>query len=252
MERKRALVTGASKGIGRGIAYGLAEEGWSVGINFFRDEEGAEETLLEVERRGGNGLLLDGDVGEASDVERVCQRVVEAFGGMDLLVNNAGRQTWKPLLELTEEDFDRTLRTNLKGTFLATQQAARQMVKQGTGGLIVNIGSASNKHPFPNLADYTASKGGVEQLTKVSAVELGPHGIRVNCVAPGAIEIERTKEEAPEYGEIWSALTPLGRVGVPKDIAGVVTFLAREEASYVTGQTIYVDGGTFTKPQWPY
>ena len=174
------------------------------------------------------------------------------FGGLDCMINNAGRQTFSPLLELAEEDWDKTVATNLKGTFLCTQQAGFLMRDQGTGGSIINIGSGANKQPFLNLIDYCASKGGVDQLTRVSACELGQYGIRVNCVAPGAIEIERTKEESPNYAETWSAITPMGRVGNPEDIANVVAFLASDAAAFTTGQTVYVDGGLWTKAQWPY
>jgi 3-oxoacyl-[acyl-carrier protein] reductase len=179
--------------------------------------------------------------------------VVDQFGrAPDLLVNNAGVQTWAPLLELAEADWDRVIRTNLKGCFLNTQRAAQLMVEHGIRGSIVNLGSACNKLAFPRLVDYTASKGGIEQFTKVSATELGPHGIRVNCVAPGAIEHERTKLEAPDYAETWAAITPLRRVGSTADVAKVVHFLATDAAGFVTGQTIYVDGGAFTMPNWPY
>jgi len=173
------------------------------------------------------------------------------FGKLDILVNNAGVQTWKPLIELSESEWDRVIDTNLKGCFLCTQRAALAMKETG-GGSIINIGSGCNKLAFPNLVDYTASKGGIEQLTKVAAVELGKYGIRVNCVAPGAIEIERTKEEAGDYAGTWAKLTPLGRTGLPSDVAGPVAFLCGPGADFVTGQTIYVDGGLFSKPAWPY
>ena len=123
---------------------------------------------------------------------------------------------------------------------------------QGAGGAIVNIGSGCNKWPFPNLVDYTASKGGIEMLTKVAAVELGPYRIRVNCVAPGAIEIERTKAESGDYAGTWSKLTPLGRIGTPRDVGKAVVFLASDDADFITGQTIWVDGGLFTRPVWPH
>jgi NAD(P)-dependent dehydrogenase (short-subunit alcohol dehydrogenase family) len=176
--------------------------------------------------------------------------VVSHFGRLDLLVNNAGVQVWAPLLELTEADWDLVIDTNLKGSFLCTQAAARQMVTQGGGG-IINIGSGCNKVPFPDLVSYTASKGGIEMLTKVSAVELGPYGIRVNCVAPGAIEVERTRLERPDYAGAFSRATPLRRIGTPEDIGQAVVLLASPEASFITGQTVSVDGGLFSQPPFP-
>jgi NAD(P)-dependent dehydrogenase (short-subunit alcohol dehydrogenase family) len=176
-------------------------------------------------------------------------RALQAVDRIDVLVNNAGVQTWSSLLDLAESDWDRVIDTNLKGSFLCTKAAAAHMKE--CGGSIINIGSGCNKWPFPNLVDYTASKGGLENLTKVSAVELGRYGIRVNCVAPGAIEIERTKTELDDYAGAWSALTPLGRIGYPQDVGRAVVFLASEASSFITGQTIYVDGGLFTRPPWP-
>ncbi len=249
---KIALVTGASKGVGRGIAKGLAADGWDVAINYYRDREGADETRASIESLGRRCLPVQGDVGSKSDAERMFAEVTDHFGRLDCLVNNAGRQTWASLLELTEEDWDKTLRTNLKGSFLCTQLAARQMKQQGWGGSIINIGSGANKQPFLNLVDYCASKGGLDQLTRVCACELGEWKIRVNCVGPGAIEIERTREESPNYAETWGGITPLGRVGHPEDVARAVVFLASDAAEFITGQTLYVDGGLWTKAQWPY
>jgi NAD(P)-dependent dehydrogenase (short-subunit alcohol dehydrogenase family) len=183
-------------------------------------------------------------------VDRFFGEVETRFGRLDCLVNNAGVQTWKALLDLEEFEWDRVIDTNLKGTFLCTQRAARRMKE--TGGAIVNIGSGCNKVAFPHLVDYTASKGGIEQLTKVSAVELGKYRIRVNCVAPGAIEIERTKKEAGDYAGTWAAQTPLGRVGLPEDVANAVVFLVSPQAEFITGQTLWVDGGLFSRPVWPY
>ncbi len=147
--------------------------------------------------------------------------------------------------------WDNVIRTNLKGCFLNTKAAARLMIDSGKPGSIVNIGSGCNKLAFPNLVDYTASKGGIEQFTKVSAVELGPHAIRVNCVAPGAVSTERTHEEAADYSDKWSKITPLRRVGTPEDITGPVIFLTTNAASFITGQTIWVDGGVFSQANWP-
>jgi NAD(P)-dependent dehydrogenase (short-subunit alcohol dehydrogenase family) len=189
-------------------------------------------------------------VGIKPQVDRMIDEVVRRLGRLDILVNNAGVQTWTPFLDVTEEEWDRVIRTNLKGCFLCTQAAARHMKDHG-GGAIVNIGSGCNKVPFPGLVAYTASKGGIEMLTKVSAVELAAHKIRVNCVAPGAVEIERTRQEIEDYAGTYGALTPLGRVGTPHDIARSVLFFASPQSAFVTGQTLWVDGGLFTQPPWP-
>jgi NAD(P)-dependent dehydrogenase (short-subunit alcohol dehydrogenase family) len=170
---------------------------------------------------------------------------------LNLLVNNAGVQTFAPLLELSEADWDRDIRTNLKGCFLCTQAAGR-MMKEQKSGCIINIGSGCNKHPFPRLVSYTASKGGIEQFTKAAAIELAEFGIRVNCVAPGAILTERTSREASDYEATWSKATPLGRTGTPRDVGKAVVFLASDDASYISGQTLWVDGAAFTLPNWPY
>jgi NAD(P)-dependent dehydrogenase (short-subunit alcohol dehydrogenase family) len=247
-----ALVTGASKGVGRGIALGLAAAGWDVIVNFNRDEAGAHETAAAIRKLGRETWTLQADVGDGGQVRSLFAGIIKEHGTPDLVVNNAGVQTWAPLVELREEDFDRTIRTNLKGCFLCTQQAALAMIATKRGGSIVNIGSGANWAPFPNLGDYCASKGGIDNLTRVAAVELGPHGIRVNCVAPGAIEIERTKLESPDYAGTWSPITPLRRVGAPSDVADVVVFLASPAARFITGQTLYVDGGLWSQAPWPY
>jgi NAD(P)-dependent dehydrogenase (short-subunit alcohol dehydrogenase family) len=200
---------------------------------------------------GRKALAVQANVGVSGDVDRMFEQVLREFPRLDILVNNAGVQTWKPLLELEEAEWDRVIDTNLKGCFLCTQRAARHM-KEHDGGAIVNIGSGCNKVPFPNLVDYTASKGGIEMFTKVAAVELGRYKIRVNCVAPGAIEIERTKHEAGDYAGTWSKVTPLGRIGEALDVARAVAFFGSQSADFVTGQTLWVDGGLFTQPVWPY
>jgi len=250
LESKTALVTGASKGVGKGIALDLARPGANIVVNYNTDAAGAEATSGEILAMGREAVSIQGDVGIAADVDRMFARAFGKFPRLDILVNNAGVQSWKPLLDLTEAEWDRTLRTNLKGCFLCTQRAARHM-REG-GGRIINIGSGCNKVAFPNLVDYTASKGGIEMFTKVAAVELGPHRITVNCVAPGAVEIERTQLEAGDYAATWAKLTPLGRVGQPADVARAVVFLASDAADFITGQTIWVDGGLFSKPSWPY
>jgi 3-oxoacyl-[acyl-carrier protein] reductase len=248
-----AVVTGGSSGIGKGICLHLADLGWDVAATYAHNHEGAEATARAVKERGRRALVEQCDVGDREPMTRFFRAVVEGLGQAPrLVVNNAGVQSWGPLLEMTDEDWDPVIRTNLKGTFLGTQIGAALMVEHGIRGSIVNIGSGCNKVPFPRLVSYTASKGGIEMLTRSAAVELGRHGIRVNCVAPGAIEIERTKEEAPDYAETWGKQAPLGRVGVPEDVARAVAWLASDEAAFVTAQTIWVDGGAFSLPNWPY
>ncbi len=185
-------MTGASKGVGKGIALDLARNGSDVAVNFHSDAPGAEATVAEIVAMGRAAFAVKCDVGVAADVDSMLAAVLARFRKLDILVNNAGVQTWKPLLDLEESEWDRTIQTNLKGCFLCTQRAARHMKDHG-GGRIVNIGSGCNKLAFPNLVDYTASKGGIEMLTKASAAELGKYGITVNCVAPGAVEIEQDR-----------------------------------------------------------
>lgn len=248
-----AVVTGGSTGIGQHLVGALARAGYRVAFSYRASPKPAHALVEQLAGLGHDVLALQCDVGIKPQVAAFAEAVVTWAGiAPDLLVNNAGIQTWAPLLELSEERWDAVLRTNLKGCFLNTQIFGRLMAERGVGGAIVNIGSGCNKHAFPNLVDYTASKGGIEQFTKSAAVELGRHGIRVNCVAPGAIATERTAEEAPDYAAQWSPMTPLGRVGTPDDIAGPVLFFASQAAAFVTGQTLWVDGGVFTRAPWPY
>jgi NAD(P)-dependent dehydrogenase (short-subunit alcohol dehydrogenase family) len=251
LESKTALITGASKGVGKGIALELARLGCNIAVNYNSDQTGAEATASEVRALGRETIVTQADAGIAAGVDRMFAEVLARFPRLDILVNNAGTQTWNALLDLEETEWDRVIRTNLKGCFLCTQRAARHMREHG-GGSIVNIGSGCNKTPFPNLSSYTASKGGIEMFTKSAALELAQYGIRVNCIAPGAIEIERTKQEASDYGKTWAALTPLHRVGQPLDVARAVAFLVSDAADFITAQTLYVDGGLFSQPIWPY
>lgn len=251
-KNKLAIVTGGSSGIGRELAVFLAKNGWNVALNYAGNAAGATEVVKEIEQLGQQGLSLRCDVGLSEDVNQFISAVEDKFNkAPDLLVNNAGCQTWSPFLELDEDCWDKVIQTNLKGCFLLSQSVAKLMVKYKVKGAIVNIGSGCNKVPFPNLVDYTASKGGIEMLTRSTAIELGQYNIRVNCVAPGAIEIERTKIEDPNYAKTWSKAAPINRVGYPEDIYNAVEFLGGEKSSFITGQTLWVDGGAFTMPNWP-
>jgi NAD(P)-dependent dehydrogenase (short-subunit alcohol dehydrogenase family) len=239
---KTALVTGANGAIGSEICRALAREGAHVIVNYFEDCASAEALASAI-----GGTAVYADIGVASDVDKM----IAGFSRIDILVNNTGIQTFSTLLDLDEADWDRVIRTNLKGCFLCTQRVGRLMKANG-GGRIINLGSGANKFAFPGLSSYTASKGGIEMLTKVAAAELGVHGITVNCIAPGAIETERTKLETPDYAGTWAKLTPLGRVGTPEDVARAIVFFASDAAAFITGQTLWVDGGLFSKPAWPY
>jgi len=251
-DSKIAIITGGSSGIGTEMARYMAGQGWDLAITYAGNAVGARDTVAAIEAAGQRGFMMQCDVGYKNQVDTFLDAVTDTLGLPQLLVNNAGVQTWAPFLELKEEDWDRTIRTNLKGYFLCTQKYAKLLVEHEQPGSVIMIGSGCNKVPFPNLVDYSASKGGIENLTQVAATELGQYGIRVNCVAPGAIEVERTRLEAPEYSKTWGALAPLGRAGNSLDIARAVEYLGSENAAYVTGQTLYVDGGVFTKPNWPY
>jgi glucose 1-dehydrogenase len=242
---KTALVTGSSSGIGAGIAVRLAQDGASVAINYRNDREGGEKTLADVERVGGHGIILQGDVSKVAEVERLVQEAVHQLGRLDVLVNNAGIEKQQAFVDVDEASYDRVLDVNLKAVFFATQAFARAAIARGGGGKVINISSVHEELPFPGFASYCASKGGVKMLTRDLAVELAPHGITVNGVAPGAIAtpINTTLLEDKPKLEALLAQIPLRRLGSPGDVAGVVAFLASADADYITASTVFVDGG---------
>jgi 3-oxoacyl-[acyl-carrier protein] reductase len=249
--RPTVLVTGANTGIGKTIASRLAVARYDVAINYKVDQGGAAELATDMERKsGGRVMAVYADVGRGEDVDQMIAAVLDRFGRLDALVNNAGVQVEKPLLDLEESEWDLVLNTNLKGYFLCLQRVARHMKQKGAGA-IVNIGSGSNKLPFPNLSSYAVSKAGIDMLTKAAAVELGPLGIRVNCIGPGAIDTDRTRQETADFAGKWAKLTPLRRIGTPEDVANAVEFLLSDKASFINGQTFWVDGGLFTAAPWP-
>jgi 3-oxoacyl-[acyl-carrier protein] reductase len=248
-----ALVTAGPSAIGRSLVTALADAGHDVAFTHMGQTEAAAALVAAVQSLGRNALALESDAGDEASVARFHALAADWAGEVPrVLVNNAGIQTWSRLVDLPVADWDRVMTTNLRGTFLNTKAAARAMMAAGVGGAIINMGSGCNKLAFPRLVDYTASKGGIEQFTKVAAVELGPSGIRVNCIAPGAIATERTASEAGDYAGTWARVTPLRRVGTPEDLTGPLLFLVSEAAAFVTGQTIWVDGGVFSQATWPY
>lgn len=239
-----ALVTGAASGNGRAIAERFAEEGCSVVVADI-DDEGARETVALVEKLGREALLVTTNVGDAAHAERLVDEAEKHFGGVDILINNAGVETLIPFLDLSEDEWDRVLDTNLKGAFLCARAAARHMVKEKRAGKIVNIASINAKITLGGQAHYSSSKGGLIMLTKSMALDLASHGIRVNAIGPGVIETKMTANSLadPERRAMLLGKIPLGRVGQPREIANAALFLVSDEASYITGTTLYVDGG---------
>ncbi len=250
---KLALVTAGNSAIGRHLVLALARSGHVVAFTHVGAAADAGAVVDMVIAEGGRALALESDAGGEMQVKAFHATASDWAGcAPSVMVNNAGIQTWSPLLDLDVSDWDRVMATNLRGLFLNTRTAARAMIAAGIQGNIITLGSGCNKLAFPRLVDYTTSKGGVEQFTKVAASELGPFGIRVNCIAPGAIETDRTRAEAPNYAATWTPVTPLRRIGTPQDLIGPLLFLISDAASFVTGQTLPVDGGVFAQAPWPY
>ena len=250
---KLALVTAGTSAIGRHLVTALAGAGYDVAFTHLGMKAAAGQLAAEVAALGCRATGFESDAGDEAQVTAF-HAGAAAWAGCApcVMVNNAGIQTWSALVDLSVEHWDRVMHTNLRGLFLNTKAAARAMIAAGQAGSIITLGSGCNKLAFPRLVDYTTSKGGIEQFTKVAASELGPHGIRVNCLAPGAIATERTAAEAPDYAATWSPITPLRRVGTPQDLTGPLLFLISDAAAFITGQTIWVDGGVFSQVPWPY
>jgi 3-oxoacyl-[acyl-carrier protein] reductase len=239
---KVALITGASRGIGRAIALKFAEQGARVVVNYAGSREAAEEVVSSIRAIGGEAIAVQADVSRADDAERLVAAAMETFGQVDILVNNAGITRDNLLIRMKEEEWDAVINTNLKGVFHCTKAVARPMMKQRSGR-IINIASVVGLMGNPGQANYVAAKAGVIGLTKTAAKELASRGITVNAVAPGFIETDMTDALEDTYKERLFAQIPLGRLGKPEDVAGVVLFLASDAAAYMTGQVLTVDGG---------
>ncbi|WP_339208897.1 3-oxoacyl-[acyl-carrier-protein] reductase [Paenibacillus sp. FSL K6-3182] len=244
LEGKKALVTGASRGIGRSIAIALAEAGADVAINYSGSEAAAAETAQAVEALGRRAIVIKANVGKVDEFDAMVKEVIEQFGAVDILVNNAGITRDNLIMRMKEDEFDQVIETNLKGVFNGIKAVTRSMMKQRSGR-IINISSVVGVLGNPGQANYVAAKAGVIGLTKASARELASRGITVNCVAPGFIQTEMTDKLPEEMRQSLSGQIPLARLGDPSDIANAVRFLASDASAYMTGQTIHVDGGMY-------
>ena len=254
LEDKVALVTGASSGIGWATTVRFGQEGAAVGVNYHqpKDKDGAEKAKREIEATGGKAILVQGDVSKEDDAKRMVREIVEALGRIDILVNNAGIENERPFLKMSLEDWEKVIAVNLTGAFLMSRETMKVMVEDGGGGVVINISSVHERIPRPHFAHYIASKSGLKMLTETQALEFAKAGIRVNAVAPGAIATPITQEKLndPKQRAAVEQLIPWGRPGKPEEVASCVAFLASDEASYVTGATLYVDGGMTLYPSF--
>jgi glucose 1-dehydrogenase/3-oxoacyl-[acyl-carrier protein] reductase len=245
LQGKKALVTGASRGIGRGIAEVFADDGADVAVNYVESSKQAEDVAKYVQAKGRKAVVLKGDVARRADVETMIDKAWNELGGLDILVNNAGIETIVPFLELTDEQWTRLVDVNLRGAWLCSQVYCRKAIAEKRKGSIVHIGSIQAAKVLPGRTHYAPTKLGLEALTRNMSAEVTPQGIRVNCVHPGLIDTPMTSwvMNAPDILPVVLAQISLGRAGVPREIGNVVAFLASDEAGYLTGQSVYVDGG---------
>jgi 3-oxoacyl-[acyl-carrier protein] reductase len=244
LKGKVAVVTGASKGIGAGIAKSLSAAGAAVVVNYASSKEGADRVVAEITSKGGKAIAVQGDVAKSADVERLFKETKKAFGRLDVLVNNAGVYQFAPLEAVTEEEFQREFNTNVLGLILATREAVKYF--GDNGGSVINVGSVTSSITPPNSVVYTATKAAVDAVTGVLAKELGPRKIRVNSINPGGVETEGTHTQGivgSDFQKQMVAQTPLGRFGQPEDIAPVAVFLASPASGWLTGEVLRASGG---------
>lgn len=243
LEGKVAIVTGASKGIGSSIALHLAKEGAFVVVNYSSSKEGAQKVVSEIVKNGGKAIAVQANVANPKEIEKLFHETKKAFNKLDILINNAGIYEFAPIEELTVEQYHKTFDLNVLGLLLVTKEALKYF---GASGSIVNISSIASKYSVADTAVYSASKAAVDAITRALSQELGPKNIRVNCVNPGMIKTEGTQSAGildSDMRKKMESETPLGRIGRPEDVASVVTFLASDDASWITGETLFITGG---------
>lgn len=240
------LVTGASNGVGAGIAVRFAEAGADVAVHYRGNQEGARKVAARVKALGSRALVVQGELTRQGDAEDVVSQVVDKFNRLDVLINNAGIYPATPLLEIKLEEWQEVINANLTGAFLCLQAAASQMVAQHAGGSIVNIVSIEAFNPAPGHSHYSASKAGLDMLTRTAAREFGKYNIRVNSVAPGLISRDGIEQTWPEGVKRWKESAPIARLGTPEDVADACLFLSSPAASWITGVSLVVDGGMLT------
>ncbi|HEX8035371.1 MAG TPA: glucose 1-dehydrogenase [Ktedonobacterales bacterium] len=245
LANKVAIVTGGDSGIGHAISVGLADAGAAVTINYHRNQAAAEGTLREIVQNDGRAQIVQGDVSKVADIQALVDKTVQAYGRLDVIVNNAGMETRTTLLDTTEHQFDLVIGVDLKSAFFGAQCAAKQMIKQGGGGRIINISSVHEDWPMPGNIAYGCAKGGVRMLTRTAGVELAPYGITVVGVGPGAVNtpIDAATMADPAQRAKLEGAIPLGRVAEPSEIAKLIAWLASDDASYGTATTYFIDGG---------
>lgn len=245
LDNKVAIVTGGDSGIGHAISLGLAQAGAAVTINYHRNQAAAQETLRQIQQADGKGQVIQGDVSKLEDIQTLVDSTVQAFGRLDVMINNAGMETRTTLLDTTEHQFDLVIGVDLKSAFFGAQCAAKQMIKQGGGGRIINISSVHEDWPMPGNIAYGCAKGGVRMLTRTAGIELAPYGITVVGVGPGAVNtpIDAATMADPAQRAKLEGAIPLGRVAEPSEIAKLIAWLASDEASYGTATTYFIDGG---------
>ena len=258
LKGKNVLVTGATSGIGQAISAYFATEGANLALNYRNDPDKLDDTKELIDQMcdqvrdcGGKEVPVEGDVSEEADIIRMCNEAIAKLGGLDILINNAGIQTAAPSHELETSDFDRVIQVNLRGAYLCAREAINHFLEQNHGGVIINVSSVHEIIPRPEYISYSISKGGMENMTKTLALEYAPHNIRVNAIAPGATATPITSwTNDPQKRKEVESHIPMGRAGTPEEMAAITAFLASDDAAYITGQTLFVDGGLTLYPDF--